>query len=145
MYKGLLTHSLLCSKFVELTLFTFGYHDGVFARLTPKPASCIDNKPQADGCIDVKVLFGNPSYCYEVRAESVSGLVTDSIVQSGLMTTDHATIKKLLPGIYHVDVIQSKHPTLAAFVWASSFTTFARKTLCLYSTKQMFFGFVALQ
>ena len=41
--------------------------------------------------------------------------------------------------------VKSKHPTLAAFVWASSFTTFARKTLCLYSTKQMFFGFVALQ
>ena len=40
---------------------------------------------------------------------------------------------------------QCKHPTLAAFVWASSFTTFARKTLCLYSTKQMFFGFVAPQ
>lgn len=114
MYKGLLTHSLLCSKFVELTLFTFGYHDGVFARLTPKPASCIDNKPQADGCIDVKVLFGNPSYCYEVRAESVSGLVTDSIVQSGLMTTDHATIKKLLPGIYHVDVIQTGGTVLTA-------------------------------
>ena len=42
-------------------------------------------------------------------------------------------------------VLFCKHPTLAAFVWASSFTTFARKTLCLYSTKQMFFGFVALQ
>ena len=44
-----------------------------------------------------------------------------------------------------LNIDQSKHPTLAAFVWASSFTTFARKTLCLYSTKQMFFGFVALQ
>ena len=95
-------------------VFTFGYHDGVFARLTPKPASCIGSKPQADGSIDVKVLFGNPSYRYEVRAESVSGLVTDSLVQSGLMTTDHATIKKLLPGIYHVDVIQTGGTVLTA-------------------------------
>ena len=51
----------------------------------------------------------------------------------------------LLPVVVDDHTMKSKHPTLAAFVWASSFTTFARKTLCLYSTKQMFFGFVALQ
>ena len=54
-------------------------------------------------------------------------------------------VKKEINPTIKLNFIQRKHPTLAAFVWASSFTTFARKTLCLYSTKQMFFGFVALQ
>lgn len=58
------------------------------------------------------------------------------------LNVDKGNVVSLSVLLYY---IHRKHPTLAAFVWASSFTTFARKTLCLYSTKQMFFGFVALQ
>ena len=72
--------------------------------------------------VEVKAMFKGDEHLHYMEAEDGQKYVFDEQLQA-----------------------YRKHPTLAAFVWASSFTTFARKTLCLYSTKQMFFGFVALQ
>ena len=83
--------------------------------------------------IEIEVLDGillNLSIKRQTKPSSVQNRILRRIVEKRQAQANHK---------------KRKHPTLAAFVWASSFTTFARKTLCLYSTKQMFFGFVALQ
>lgn len=95
-------------------VFTFAYYDGILARLTPSDAGCTGGRPNADGSIGVEVIVGTPSYGYRVTADSVQGLAKDSLVQTGYIATDSHTIGGLLPGRYHVQVIQTGGTDLTA-------------------------------
>lgn len=95
-------------------VFTFAYYDGLLARLTPSDASCTGGKPNADGSVSVNVIVGTPSYSYRVHADSVAGFVKGTLLKTGNIAMDKYTISGLLPGSYHIQVIQTGGTNLTA-------------------------------
>lgn len=97
-------------------VFTFAYFDGILADFTPYPSTCKDGKAQKDGRIAIHVTVGTPAYTYTLTADSVKGLVRDSIVSKGSFSTDTLTLTGLLAGTYRLEVTQSGGMTINASV-----------------------------
>ena len=64
--------------------FTFAYYDGMLADITPEPATCNDGNSNNDGSIHIKVNLGTPPYSYVLKADSVPGIPSETVVSDGV-------------------------------------------------------------
>ena len=86
--------------------FTFAYYDGMLADITPTPATCNNGESNNDGSIYIKVNLGTPPYSYVLKADSVPGIQSETVVSDGVFFSKENTISPLSPGLYDLELYQ---------------------------------------